>query len=75
MTQYFTDSMTYVKPEPRHKLCLQFDMVTLQQRGRDNFAVRYGRQVEAQLTYAQACDKLGQALMHQAACDGMLDNG
>lgn len=74
MIQYFTDSMDYRRPEPRHKLCLQIDAVTLQQCGKDNFAVRYGKQVDAALTYSQACGKLGQALMHQAACDGKLDN-
>lgn len=73
-SHYFTESMAYAKPEPRHKLCLQFDAVTLQQRGKDNFAVRYGKEVHAGLTYAQACDHLGRALMHQAACDGLLDN-
>jgi hypothetical protein len=74
MSQYFTKSMTYEKPEPRHKLCGQFDSVTLQQRGRDNFAVRYGKQVDAGLSYGDACAKLGQALMHQLACEGQLDN-
>ncbi|PLP55558.1 hypothetical protein CYK37_30170 [Mesorhizobium loti] len=72
--QYFTHSMTYAKPEPRHRLCMQDGMVTLQQRGRDNFAVRYGKQVDAALSYSQACSKLGQALMHQLACDDRLDN-
>lgn len=74
MIHYHTDSMTYVKPEPRHKLCLQDGMVTLQQRAKDNFAVRYGREVHAGLSYAETCAKLGQALMHQGACDGLLDN-
>lgn len=74
MRHYYAPSMKYERPEPRHKLCLQFDMVTLQQRGKDNFAVRYGAEVHADLTYSEACGKLGQALMHQAACDGQLDN-
>lgn len=74
MAQYFTDSMTYTKPEPRHRLCAQWDLVTLQQRGKNNFAVRYGKQVDAGLTYSAACAELGQALMHQLACDGALDN-
>jgi len=72
---YFTKSMEYKKPEPRHKLCGQWGLVTLKQRGRDNFLVRYGMQVEAGLTYSAACAKLGQALMHQLACDGDLTNG
>ena len=74
MAQYFVDSMTYDKPEARHKLCWQSGLVTLQQRGKDNFAVRYGRQVDAGLTYAEACAKLGQAVMHECACNGELDN-
>lgn len=74
MRHYYTDSMTYTRPEPRHKLCGTFDAVTLQQRGRDNFAVRYGKEVHADLTYGKACDMLGRAIMHQLACEGALDN-
>lgn len=74
MREYYTDSMTYVRPEPCHKLALQHGAVTLQQRGKDNFAVRYGKQVRADLTYEQAATAYGGALMHQAACDGLLDN-
>jgi hypothetical protein len=74
MRHYFTDAIAYTKPEPHHRLCLQFDAVTLQQRGKDNFAVRYGKQVDADATYAEACALLGAALMHQAACGGLLDN-
>jgi hypothetical protein len=74
MIHYHTDSMAYVSPEPRHKLCMQYDAVTLQQRGKDNFAVCYGMEVHAGLTYVEACDYLGRALMHQGACDGLLDN-
>lgn len=74
MRHYFTDSMTYTKPEPRHRLCQQIGMVTLQQRGKDNFAVRYGKEVHADMSYAFAASKFGEALMHQLACDGALDN-
>lgn len=74
MAHYFLDSMQYVRPLPRHKLCLQVEMVTLQQKRKNDFAVRYGCQVDDGLTYSQACDKLGQALMHQAACNGTLNN-
>lgn len=74
MRHYFTESMTCSKPEPRHKLCETFGMVTLQQRGKNNFAVRYGKEVHADPTYSEACEKLGQAIMHQSACDGNLDN-
>lgn len=74
MNQYFTDSMTFTKTEPRHKLCMRDGMVTLQQRAKDNFAVRYGKEVHSSMTYAQVCTELGKALMHQLACDGLLDN-
>lgn len=74
MVHYFADTMTTDKAEPHHKLCQKFGLVSLQQRGKDNFAVRYGREVHARLTYKMACEKLGQALMHQIACDGSLDN-
>ena len=74
MNHYFTNSMDYVTPEPRHRLCLQSGMVTLQQRGKDNFLVRYGKQVKGALTYSQAATEFGACLMHQAACDDLLDN-
>lgn len=74
MREYFKTSMEYTTPEPRHKLCWRDGMVTLQQRGKDNFTVRYGMQVNCELTYAQACRELGKSLMHQLACDDKLDN-
>lgn len=74
--QYFRDTMTYVRPEPRHKLCEGWydNHITLQQAGKDNFAVRYGKQVDAGLTYSQACSKLGQAFMHHLSCESKVDN-
>ena len=74
MRTYFTNSAAYATPEPRHRLCAQWNDVSLQQRGKDNFAVRYGKQVKAECSYAQACAELGAALMHQLACAGKLDN-
>jgi hypothetical protein len=48
--------------------------IRLEQRGSKNsFRVTYGFQVDDHLTYEQAAAKLGQAIMHRAACDGMLD--
>jgi hypothetical protein len=38
------------------------------------FRVTYGLQVEDNLTYTQACAKLGGAIMHWLACDGSLNN-
>lgn len=75
--EYFTESMTYTKPEPRHRLCFQSGAVTLQQRNRKAgpFLVRYGKQVKGDLTYRAAALELGACLMHQSACeDGGVDN-
>ena len=74
MNHYFTETTFPEKPEPYHRICQEFGMVSLQQRGKDNFAVRYCKEVHAGLTYAQACKRLGQALMHQMSCDGKVDN-
>lgn len=74
MRHYFTDSMETTNPEPRHRICTQIGLVTLQQRGKDNFAVRYGKEVHSDLDYASAASKFGEALMHQLACDGALGN-
>ena len=74
MQTYFTESMTYESPEPRHKLCWQEGIISLQQRGKDNFAVRYGRQVECDLSYSEACMSLGKSILHNLACEGELDN-
>jgi len=51
-----------------------YTQIKLQQHGRDSFRVVYGQQVDDRLTYAQAAAKLGEAIMHKAACDGLLDN-
>lgn len=48
--------------------------IKLDQRGRDNFRVTYGAQIDSNLTYSEAAAKLGQAIMHALACDGALDN-
>lgn len=48
--------------------------IKLEQRGKDNFRVTYGLQVDDNLTYGQAAAKLGQAQMHWPACESMLDN-
>lgn len=48
--------------------------ISLEQRGVDNFTVRYGKQTDAGLTYADAAAKIGQAFMHALACEGRIDN-
>lgn len=45
--------------------------VTLWQ-NQNGFAVTYGLQLAAQLTYAQACQELGECLLHQLTCAGLV---
>lgn len=63
------------------KLCHEFKdfdtvwgPIKLEQRGKDNFRVTYGRQVDDNLTYGQACAKLGQAQLHWLSCESRVDN-
>jgi hypothetical protein len=48
--------------------------ITLEQEegGNRRFRVTYGLQIESRLTYSEACEKLGEALLHAAGCDGLL---
>ena len=36
------------------------------------FTVQYGEQIKPILTYAEAAKELGDCLMHQAVCDGLI---
>lgn len=51
-------------------------LITLRQRqsGRRLFDVVYGLQVDSKLTYADACAKLGEAILHDLCCDGIASN-
>lgn len=51
-------------------------MIKLEQKEtkRAPFRVTYGLQVDDGLTYAEACSKLGEALLHALACDGLCSN-
>jgi hypothetical protein len=50
-------------------------LVKLEQHKRTKlFRVTYGLQVNDELTYAQACDYLGRAILHDLANEGVLDN-
>ena len=49
-------------------------LIELQQKGFDKFTVVYGLQVKSGLTYAQAANELGAAIMHMQSCNGWLDN-
>lgn len=51
----------------------KFWPIQLRQTSIKTFSVRYGGQLDKRLTYAEAAAKLGQAIMHRAACDGKLD--
>jgi len=48
--------------------------ITLDQVGRDNFTVTYGAVAERKLSYEDAADRLGSAIMHALACEWKLDN-
>jgi hypothetical protein len=48
--------------------------VMLSQSGPDNFTVTYGLQIEGGLNYAEACLRLGKALLHSLACADKIDN-
>ena len=49
--------------------------IKLEQKSSGSFRVTYGMQVDDCLDYRAAALALGEALMHCAACDGLLDNG
>jgi hypothetical protein len=64
-----------LKTHHRHsKVCYSQDDIHLIQKGRDNFTVIYFLQVKTDLDYSQAAKELGACIMHNAACDGKLDN-
>lgn len=48
--------------------------VSMVQTGFNRFTVSYGLQVTANLTYAQAAKEFGECVMHEASCDGLIDN-
>jgi hypothetical protein len=56
------------------KVCFEYENITLEQRTNKLFRVTYGLQVGDDLTYSQACTNLGEALLHNAACEGRLEN-
>lgn len=41
-------------------------------KGKNDFAVQYGKQFNCTLTYSEAADELGRSVMHALACDGEL---
>lgn len=73
MRHYFVPQMITDKPESDYRIAWQHELVSLQQRGPDDFLVRYGKEVHAELTYGQACRQLGRCLFHQFACSSEID--
>lgn len=52
-------------------------LITMYQRGEGRnamFSVCYGQQLDNHLNYRRACDKLGEAIMHKLACEGIISN-
>jgi hypothetical protein len=51
-------------------------MISVQQSesGRRLFTVTYGLQQDKGLTYSQACDYIGRAILHDACCNGDASN-
>lgn len=62
------------KAQPAECFTLPDMQIMLGQQGRDNFTVTYGKQVDSNLSYGEACTKLGRAILHALACEGKLDN-
>lgn len=40
----------------------------------DRYTVQYGLQVRENLSYGEACDELGQAIMHTLCSEGKMDS-
>jgi hypothetical protein len=51
-------------------------LITLQQYESKPFLFKctYGLEVKDKLTYGEACAKLGQAILHHLACEGLVNN-
>lgn len=58
-----------------NKLCFALENIELKQQKKNQFSVRYGKQLTNYLTYEAAAKNLGECIMHWAACNGDLDNG
>jgi hypothetical protein len=56
-------------------VCYSNDDIHLIQTGANAFTVIYFLQVTTGLDYSSAAMELGSCIMHQAACNSLLDNG
>jgi hypothetical protein len=61
----------------RHEANGEAYPIQLIQTGKERFTVVYGLQRDTGLSYGEAARKLGEAIMHKAACDGdmVIDHG
>ena len=77
MAQYYRDTQRYTSPEPRHRLIEGFfdNHITLQQINNRSFLVRYGCQVDHDLTYSEATKRLGEAILHHLTAEGKVAVG
>lgn len=85
MKQYYAESMETTAPEKGYSIVFLFGAVTLQRvptalmpadfghHTAPAYAVRYGKQVWAEMNYAEAAKELGECLMHQQVCNGWFD--
>ena len=48
-------------------------LIELRQQGRNRFSVRYGLQLRERLSYTEAAQELGACIMHNAACESLLE--
>ena len=56
-------------------VCFEYDNIKLSQSISGKiFKVTYGTQMDTTRSYADACVLLGQAILHNAACNNLLDN-
>ncbi len=68
------DSERYFDDPPVYEITTLAVPISLYQDPDGLFTVVYGKQIDAGLGYALACNKLGGAILHALACDGKLDN-
>jgi hypothetical protein len=47
--------------------------ISIQQTRKGMFTVRYGKQVDVELTYSRAAEILGASIMHALACDSKIE--
>lgn len=61
-------------PYPSGDMIAVLGMVSMVQQQKKSFAVVYGLQVKTGLSYPEAATEFGLCVMHQAACESLLDS-